>query len=421
MSTFDSTDPQSFLDTLMNAAITAADPIKATPPFLPEPPAGRTMVLGAGKASAAMARAVENNWTGNLDGLVVTRYGYGVPCKRIEILEAAHPVPDAAGREGATRILQLAHGLGEDDLCIAVISGGASSLLTQPADGISFEDKQEVNRLLLRSGANITEMNMVRKHLSRIKGGYLARMVAPARVVTLMVSDVPGDDPGVIGSGPTAPDETTFAGARAVIDKYGIVLSPAVSIYLATAPEETPKSNDQAFEGAQYYMVARPQHSLDAAAAVAREAGVQAVILGDAIEGEAREVARDHAAQALQWRNVGAAPRVLLSGGELTVTMNGEGRGGPNAEYMMAMAQALAGAAGVFALAIDTDGIDGSADNAGARIGPHTIMRAAAAGLDVAAHLADNDSYAFFAGLDDLIMTGPTFTNVNDFRAVLVL
>jgi len=424
MTTFDPAAPQAFLDELMRAAIAAADPLKAVPPYLPEPPIGRTVVLGAGKGSAAMAKAVEDHWSGELSGLIVTRYDYGVPCERIEIVEAAHPVPDAAGREAAGRILDLARDLGPDDLCLALMSGGASALLTRPADGISFADKQEVNRLLLRSGANITEMNTVRKHLSAIKGGHLARAVAPARLCTLMISDVPGDDPAVIGSGPTVPDGTTFAAARAVIEKYAIVLPDSVSEHLERAADETPKPGDPAFQGTTSHMVARPRASLDAAADLARRAGVQTLILGDRVEGEAREVAAAHAAMATETRDkmTGAdQPIVLLSGGELTVTIAGHGRGGPNGEYMLAMARALDGAPAIFGLAIDTDGIDGSVDNAGAAISPDTLARAAAAGLDPQASLLDNDSYGFFAALGDLVMTGPTYTNVNDFRAVLVL
>lgn len=422
MTDFDPARPQDFLDGLMRAAIAAADPLKVVPPFLPDPPKGRTVVLGAGKASASMARAVEDNWDGEIGGLVVTRYGYNVPCSRIEIVEAAHPVPDVAGREAAARILAMTGDIGPDDLCLTLMSGGASALLIQPADGIAFEDKQEVNRLLLRSGANITEMNTVRKHLSAIKGGRLARALAPGRLVTLMVSDVPGDEPGVIGSGPTVPDPTTFADARAVIAKYKIALPPSVQAHLEAAAEETPKPGDPIFANAVQHMVARPQASLDAAAQAARACGVEPVILGDRLEGKARTVAAEHARLARETQaSAGGAPKVLLSGGELTVTMTGDGKGGPNAEYMLGMAMALDGAAGIHALAIDTDGIDGSEDNAGARIGPDTLDRARAAGLDAAARLADNDSYRFFAGLGDLVVTGPTFTNVNDFRALLVL
>lgn len=417
MTGFDPARPHDFLDALMNAAIAAADPLKAAPPHLPAPPDGRTVALGAGKASAAMAKAVEDNWPGDISGLIVTRYGFAAPCERIEIVEAAHPVPDAAGREAASRILAMAHDLGPDDMCLALISGGASALLVQPADGISFEDKQEVNRLLLRSGANIMEMNTVRKHLSAVKGGYLARAVQPARLVTMMISDVPGDDPGVIGSGPTAPDPTTFADARAVLEKYAIDAPEPVREHLERGAEETPKADDSAFARSDQRMVARPQASLDAAAALAREAGVEVVMLSDRLEGEARNMAPEHADMAL----AGGGPKLYLSGGELTVTMRGDGRGGPNAEYMLGLAMALGGDPRVHALAIDTDGIDGSEDNAGARIGPDTLARAHAAGLDPTAYLDNNDSYGFFSRLGDLVMTGPTFTNVNDFRALLVL
>ncbi len=418
MASFNPDQPHVFLDDLMRAAIGAANPLEAVPPHLPPPPKGRTVVLGAGKASAAMAKAVEENWLGDLSGLIVTRYGFNVPCERIEIVEAAHPVPDTAGREAASRILAIAQNLGPDDMCLALMSGGASALLIQPAEGISFEDKQEVNRLLLRSGANITEINTVRKHLSAVKGGHLARAVQPAHLVTLMISDVPGDDPGVIGSGPTVPDPTTFADARAVVDKYGIDVPASVRDHLDHGAEETPEADDPAFMGTEQRMVARPQASLDAAAAVARAAEVEVITLSDRLEGEARDVARDHAAMA---QAGDGGPRLYLSGGELTVTMRGNGSGGPNAEYMLALALALDSDPRIHALAIDTDGIDGSEDNAGARITPDTLNRARVAGLDAKAHLADNDSYGFFACIGDLVMTGPTFTNVNDFRALLVL
>ena len=418
MASFNPDQPQTFLDDLMRAAIAAANPLEVVPPHLPSPPKGRTVVLGAGKASAAMAKAVEENWRGELSGLIVTRYGFSVPCDRIDIVEAAHPVPDMAGREAASRILAMAQNLGPDDMCLALMSGGASALLAKPPAGISFEDKQEVNRLLLRSGANITEMNTVRKHISAVKGGHLARAVQPAQLVTLLISDVPGDDPGVIGSGPTAPDPTTFADAREVVDKYGIDLPASVRDHLSRGAEETPEADDPAFTDAEQRMVARPQVSLDAAAAVGFSAEVEVITLSDCLEGEARDVAREHAAmvQAGDGR-----PRLYLSGGELTVTMRGNGRGGPNAEYMLALALALDSDPRIHALAIDTDGIDGSEDNAGARITPDTLNRARVAGLDAKAHLADNDSYGFFACIDDLVMTGPTFTNVNDFRALLVL
>jgi len=426
MTSFDPARPQEFLDALMHAAIAAADPLKVVPPYLPPPPKGRTIVIGAGKGSAAMAKAVEANWPddrlSDLEGVVVTRYGYAVACDRIKIIEAAHPMPDDAGRQAAREILAAAEGLGPDDLCIALISGGASALLSYPAAGISFDDKQEVNRLMLRSGATISEMNCVRKHLSAIKGGYLAKAVQPARLVTLLISDVPGDDPGVIGSGPTVPDSTTFTEARHIIAKYGIELPPAVSAHLDAAETETPKPGDRLFDHTETHMVARPQASLDAAIAVAREAGIEPVVLGDALEGEAREVARLHAEQARGMKeSAEIGPRLVLSGGELTVTIKGEGRGGPNAEYMLGMALALDGEPGIFALAIDTDGVDGSEDNAGARIGPDTLSQAAGAEVDAGTMLELNDSYGFFQAVNGLVMTGPTFTNVNDFRAVLVL
>ena len=418
MAYFNPDQPQAFLDDLMRAAIAAANPLEAVPQHLPPPPIGRTVVLGAGKASAAMAKAVEENWQGDLSGLIVTRHGFSVSCDHVEIVEAAHPVPDSAGREAASRILAMAHSLGPDDMCLALMSGGASALLTQPKRGISFKDKQEVNRLLLRSGANITEINTVRKHLSGVKGGQLARAVQPAKLVTLMISDVPGDDPGVIGSGPTVPDPTTFADARAVVDKYCIELPVSARDHLDRGTEETPEADDPAFSGAKQQIVARPQDSLKAAATVARAAGVEVITLSDQLEGEARDVARKHAAMAQEGRG---GPRVYLSGGELTVTIRGDGGGGPNAEFMLSLALALDSDPRVHALAIDTDGIDGSEDNAGARITPDTLKRAKILGLDANAYLLNNDSYGFFAGIDDLVMTGPTFTNVNDFRALLVL
>lgn len=413
-----------FLRALFDAAVAAADPLKCLPPYLPEPPNGRTVVIGAGKASAAMARAVEDHWPGDLSGLVVTRYDYAMACQRIEIVEAAHPVPDAAGHEAAARMLDLARDLGPDDLCLALISGGASALLSLPAPGLSLKDKQDVNRQLLRCGAKISDMNCVRKHLSAIKGGRLALAAAPARLETLMISDVPGDDPGVVGSGPTVADETTFEDARNVLAKYGISPAAAISAHLEQATDETPKPGDAVFAQSRSRFVSVPATSLEAAAAVAREAGVEPVMLGDALEGEACELAREHAAMALGLRDRGdpvAAPAVLLSGGETTVTVRDNGRGGRNGEYMLAMALALDGAAGIHAMACDTDGIDGSEDNAGAHIDPQTLARAQSAGLAAADMLDGNNSYPFFEALGDLVKTGPTFTNVNDFRAVLVL
>jgi hydroxypyruvate reductase len=412
--------PRALLHDLFSAALRAADPAVAVPAHLPDPPAGRTVVVGAGKAAAAMARAVEAHWRGDaarLSGLVVTRYGHAVPCERIEVVEAAHPVPDAAGRRAAERILALVGGLTANDLVLCLISGGGSALLALPAPGLSLEDKQAVNRALLRSGATISEMNCVRKHLSAIKGGRLAAAAAPARVVSLLISDVPGDDPAIIASGPTVPDPTTFAQARAILARHGIDPPAAVRAHLEAAADETPKPGDPRLARAETHIIARPQGSLEAAATVARAAGIAPIILGDAIEGEAREVARAMAETARR----ASAPSVLLSGGETTVTVRGRGRGGRNAEFLLALAIALDGAPGIHALACDTDGIDGSEDNAGAIIAPDALARAAALGLDARALLADNDGYGFFSALGDLVMTGPTLTNVNDFRAILVL
>lgn len=422
-------DSADILRQLFDAAVAAADPALCVPAHLPDLSAcaekGRIVVVGAGKASAAMARAVENSWAGDLSGLVVTRYGCAVPCERIEIVEAAHPVPDASGLEAAGRILDLAESLGPDDLMLCLISGGGSALLSLPAEGLTFEDKQAVNSALLRSGATITDMNCVRKHLSAIKGGRLARAAAPAQVVSLLISDVPGDDPAVIASGPTAPDATTTADARAILEKFSVPVPPNVTAWLAGDLAETPKPGDAVFETVATDIVARPQESLEAAAEKAKALGLTPLILGDAIEGEARDVAREHADLA---RAVAAgsgpvqAPAVLLSGGEVTVTIKGDGgRGGPNTEYLLAMALALQGADGIHVMACDTDGIDGSEDNAGAVIGPDTLARAKDAGFDGAALLDGNDAYTFFEGLGDLVVTGPTLTNVNDFRAILVL
>ena len=418
--------PERFLGRMFQAAVAAADPKRCVPPHLPQPPKGRTLVIGAGKASAVMAQAVEQNWprTAELSGLVITRYGYAKPCERIKIVEAAHPVPDQAGLDAAGRMIELVKGLGPDDLCLALISGGASALLTLPAPPLTLADKQAVNQALLRSGATITEMNCVRRHLSAIKGGRLARAAAPARLISLLISDVPGDDAGVIGSGPTVPDPTTFAEARAIVARHAMKLPPAAQALLDSGTDESPKPGDPAFANTDVRLTARPAASLEAARALAAEAGYDVIVLGDALEGEARDVAREHAEIARAIRagtGLVKAPAVVLSGGELTVTMKGKGKGGPNGEYMLAMAIALEGAEGIHAIACDTDGIDGSEDNAGATIGPDTLARARAAGLDAAAFLADNDSYGFFNSIGDLVMTGPTYTNVNDFRALLVL
>jgi len=416
-------DPRASLRAMFDAAIASALPARCLPGRLPLPPKGRTVVVGAGKAAATMAAAVEQHWAGELSGLVVTRYGHAVPCGRIEVVEAAHPVPDAAGRAAAERILRAVQGLTADDLVLCLVSGGGSALLALPAPGLTLEDKQAVNRALLRSGAAIGEMNCVRKHLSAIKGGRLAAAAHPAQVVSLLVSDVPGDDPAVIASGPTVPDPTTFADALAVLEKYAIEPPAAVLRHLRAAADETPKPGDPRLARAEVTMLATAQDALVAAADVARSAGVTPIVLGDAIEGEAREVATVMAGIARQVVRHGqpaAAPCVLLSGGETTVTVRGRGRGGRNAEFLLALAIALGGHPAVWAIAGDTDGIDGSEDNAGAIVTPDVLRRAAAAGVSAKAALADNDGYGFFAATGDLVVTGPTLTNVNDFRAILV-
>ena len=429
--------PQEFLRSLYDAAVRRAMPLHNMAAVLPEPPKGRTLVLGAGKAGASMVHALEALWPQEapLSGLVVTRYGHlperpaGVPA-RVEIVEAAHPVPDAAGLQAAERILALTQGLTADDLVICLISGGGSALLTLPAEGLSLADKQRINKDLLLSGANITEMNCVRKHLSRIKGGRLAAACAPAQVVTLTISDVPGDDPSVIASGPTVPDATTCADALAILQRYGIGLPPALTQALQAGLLETPKPGDAVFVRTEVRMIATPIQSLQAAAALAREAGITPYILSDEIEGESREVGKVHAALARAVaRGQGAfdKPCVILGGGETTVTVRelpagmARGRGGRAGEFCMGLAEALHGQPGVWALAADTDGIDGMEDNAGARVAPDTLQRAAAQGLKLSDHLLRNDAYGYFSALGDLVVTGPTNTNVNDFRAILVL
>jgi len=416
-------DPRALLRQMFDAAVASALPDKSLPPHLPAPPKGRTIVVGAGKAAASMARAVEDHWPGDLDGLVVTRYGHRVATRRIEVVEAAHPVPDLAGREAAERILAKVRGLTADDLVLCLISGGGSSLLTLPAAGLTLHDKQAVNRALLKCGANIAEMNCVRKHLSSIKGGRLGAAAAPARVVTLTISDVPGDDPAVIASGPTIADRTTYADALAVLAKYGITEPASVLAHLRAAHDETPKPGDPRLSRCETHMIAAPQMALEAAARVAREAGYTPLILGDALEGESRDVAMVHAGiarQVLRHSQPVKAPCVLLSGGETTVTIRGKGRGGRNVEFLLALAVALDGAPGVFALAGDTDGIDGAEEIAGAILTPDTLARAAARSVDAKAALADNDGHGFFEALGDGVITGPTLTNVNDFRAIVV-
>jgi hydroxypyruvate reductase len=409
---------------MFDAAVAAASPQLRIPAHLPAPPKGRTIVVGAGKASAAMAKAVEDAWSGQLSGLVVTRYGHAVPCKRIEIIEASHPVPDENGLRAAKRMLEIVRGLGPDDLVLALISGGGSALLSLPASGLRFADKQAVNAALLRSGAPIDEINTVRKHLSAIKGGQLAAAAFPARVVTLVISDVPGDDPADIASGPTVADKSTFAQARAVLAKYGISEPRSVIAHLDRAAEETPKPGSSRLANTCVILVATPQLSLEAAAEVARRAGVPPLIMGDALEGEAREVGKVMAGIARQVALHGQPappPVVLLSGGETTVTVRGKGRGGRNVEFLLSLAVTLDGLPGVFALAGDTDGVDGAEEIAGAVVTPDTLHRAAKLRIDANQSLANNDAHSFFEALEDQVITGPTLTNVNDFRAILVL
>jgi len=422
-------DPESLLQEMFDAAVAAADPLLCVPPCLPEPAVrGRTVVIGAGKASAVMGQALEKHFAEQhpgvpFDGVIVTRYGYAVPCEKIEILEAAHPVPDEAGLAAAERILETVSGLTEDDLVICLISGGGSALLTLPAAGVTLADKQAVNQALLASGATINEMNCIRRHLSRVKGGRLAAACAPARVVSVLISDVPGDDPQAIASGPTVPDSTTFADARRLVEMYGMSLPASATRVLAEAAQETPKPDDPLFERCDVRMAATPRRSLEAAAEVAARAGVTPLILGDSLEGESREVGTVLAGIATSVQRHGTpvgVPAVLLSGGETTVTLKGGGRGGPNAECALGMLSSLAGQAGIHAICCDTDGIDGAVETAGAIIGPESLERARAAGLDPALYLRDNDAYGFFERAGGLVKTGPTRTNVNDFRAVLV-
>ena len=430
------TEPRVLLRHLYDVAVQRALPLHNTAAHLPPPPAGRTLVLGAGKAGGAMAHAVEALWPPDalLSGLVVTRYGHtpqrsaGV-VERIEIVEAAHPVPDASGLAAAQRILQFTQGLTEDDLVLCLISGGGSSLLTLPCEGLTLQDKQRINRQLLESGAHIGEMNMVRKHLSRIKGGRLAAACAPARVVTLTISDVPGDDVSVIASGPTVADATTCADALDILRRYGIEVPTAVKQQLENGALETPKPGDTQLTRCETHLIATPQQSLEAAAEAARALGLRAYILSDEIEGESREVGKVHAAlarSAALGRGAFEAPCVILSGGETTVTVRPraegqpKGRGGRAGEFCMGLAQALSGQANVWALAADTDGIDGVEDNAGAVVTPDTLARAVSKGLKLTEHLARNDAYGFFKPLGDLVITGPTHTNVNDFRAILI-
>ena len=418
-------NPRDFLLSLYQTAVDAVSAEKCLPAFLPTPPTtGRTIVIGAGKAAAAMACTVEKHWQGALSGLVVTRYGHGAPCDKIEVIEAAHPVPDAAGQQAAQRIMEMVQGLSADDVVLCLISGGGSALLALPAEGITLAQKQALNKALLRSGAAIDEMNCVRKHLSAIKGGRLGLACAPARVVTLMISDVPGDDPSIIASGPTLPDDSTCADALAILQKYAIEIPPNVLDHLQSGRGETPDATDPRFARHSHHIIATAQDALDAAADAARAAGIHAHVLSDGIEGEAKDIGLMHAALARQIAQKGQPfqrPCVVLSGGETTVTVRGNGRGGRNAEFLLSLTLALNGHPGIYALACDTDGIDGSEDNAGAICEPTSLQRAAENHLYPKLMLENNDGYGFFSCLDDLIVTGPTRTNVNDFRAILVL
>ena len=421
---------RAFLADLFRTAVAAAHPATCLPPLLPPPPVGRLILLAAGKAAGSMAEVAEGFYLDRLKldperlcGIAVARHGYGRPLQIVTMIEAGHPVPDGAGLDAALRALEFADGATASDLVLVLMSGGASANWIAPASGVSFADKQAVTRALLRSGATIGEINTVRKHLSRIKGGRLARYAYPEKLVTIAISDVPGDDPSAIGSGPTVPDPTTLTQARAIVAKYRLDLPTSVTAALADANNESPKTGDPVFAGSQFVLAARPADSLRAAEAAVRAAGYECMSLGDRVEGEAREVAAAHAKLARELR-AKSARAVILSGGELTVTIRGQGRGGPNQEYALALAMGLAGMPAVAALAGDTDGTDGGAgeasDPAGALLDGQTVARAQALGLDPAAFLADNNSTGFFAALKDLLLTGPTYTNVNDFRAIVV-
>jgi glycerate 2-kinase len=417
-------DPRAFLVSLFDAAVEAADPERVMRNYLPAKPKGRTIVIGAGKGSAQMARAFEQCWDGPLTGVVVTRYGFGVECERIDIIEASHPVPDKNGLAAARRLCDAVSGLGEDDLVVALISGGGSALLPSPPEGMSLEDEIAVNRALLASGAPISAMNAVRKHLSTIKGGRLAALAAPARVVSLIVSDIPGDNPAEVASGPTVPGTATRADALKAVQQYGIVLPDNAIARLSSPEADAPRPRDPAFANNEVHIIASAAVSLEAAAALAGDAGIEAAILSDAIEGEAREAGKVHAAIA---REVVARDRpfrkpvVVLSGGETTVTVKGNGKGGRNSEFLLAFALATDGIEGVHALAADTDGIDGSESNAGAFSDGASVQRMRAKGLDPASLLANNDAWSAFDAIGDIFEPGPTGTNVNDFRGILIV
>jgi hydroxypyruvate reductase len=422
-------NPEAFLKQMAQAAIDAADPLKVLPAHLPPAPKnGRIIVIGAGKASAAMARAVEQSWpAADIEGIIVTRYDYGVKTDKIKIIEAAHPVPDDAGAAACEEIVKLAQSAGKDDLVLCLISGGGSALLSAPAPCLGAQEKRDLNKQLLRPGANIHEINCLRKHLSAVKGGKLALAAYPARMITLVISDVPGDDPATVASGPTLPDPTTQEQARAVIEKYKLDVSPAVMAWLNDPANETPKADDKRFENTQIKIISSARDALDAATTFARALGVELVDLGDDLEGEAREVARAHIDLAQAYK--GQKPRVYISGGETTVTMNANeltngranGRGGRNGEYMLAAMIAAQSAENLYGIAVDTDGIDGSEENAGAIFTPLTFQDAQDKQINPRDILQNNDSYSLFEATDSLVITGPTFTNVNDFRAILVL
>lgn len=411
------------LRSMFDAAIDAAQPAHCIEAHLPVPPRGRTVAVGAGKASAAMAQALEAHWPGELSGLVVTRYGYAVPCRKIEIIEASHPLPDQVGLQAAKRTMEIVRGLTQDDLVICLFSGGGSALLPLPLDGLTLRDKQQISQALLESGASIREINCVRRHLSAIKGGRLAAACFPARIQTLLISDVPGDDPVDIASGPTVADPTTCADALEILERYQIAMPESVREILESGRGETLKPGDVRLKNSDLHIVARPQLALEVAARVAEAAGITPLILSDSIEGEAREIGKSMGNLAIQTAQHGGSvtlPCVLLSGGETTVTVHGRGCGGRNVEFLLSLAIALKGYPNIYAIAGDTDGVDGLAEIAGAVIAPDTLARAAAAGRDAEASLTDNDAHGFFMALGDSVITGPTLTNVNDFRAILI-